>query len=38
MTALKLQLQAFGEQLGNDAKLTERFDKVLKLPKRRFSN
>jgi PAS domain S-box-containing protein len=30
MTALKLQLHAFREQLGNDAKLTERFDKVLK--------
>jgi PAS domain S-box-containing protein len=29
MTALKLQLQAFREHLGNDAKLTERFDKVL---------
>ena len=29
MTALKLQLQAFREQLGNDAKLIERFDKVL---------
>ena len=29
MTALRLQLQAFREQLGNDAKLTERFDKVL---------
>jgi signal transduction histidine kinase len=28
-TALKLQLQLFREQLGNDAKLTERFDKVL---------
>jgi signal transduction histidine kinase len=29
MTALRLQLQAFREQLGNDAKLTEQFDKVL---------
>jgi signal transduction histidine kinase len=29
MTALKLQLQLFREQLGNDAKLTERFDKVM---------
>lgn len=29
MTALRLQLQAFREQLGNDAKLTERFDKVM---------
>jgi PAS domain S-box-containing protein len=29
MTALRLQLQAFREQLGNDATLTERFDKVM---------
>jgi signal transduction histidine kinase len=29
MTALRLQLQSFREQLGNDAKLTERFDKVM---------
>ena len=29
MTALRLQLQAFREQLGNDPKLTERFNKVL---------
>jgi PAS domain S-box-containing protein len=29
MTALKLQLQLFREQLGRDSKLTERFDKVM---------
>jgi signal transduction histidine kinase len=29
MTALRLQLQSFREQLGNDAKLTEQFDKVM---------
>jgi PAS domain S-box-containing protein len=29
MTSLRLQLQAFREQLRNDAKLTEQFDKVM---------
>lgn len=29
MTALRLQLQTFREQLGNDSKLTEQFDKVM---------